>query len=53
MSAIDDTIEMVEKHYTPFVRELRERVRRLMENGKGLENWAQSGHSATEKPETN
>src|SRR5260370_11027904 len=42
---LGDTIETVEKHYTPFVRELRERVRRLMENGEGLENWAQFGHS--------
>jgi integrase len=54
---LGDTIETVEKHYTPFVRELRERVRRLMENGEGLEKWAQFGHSAlqtvTEKPKTN
>ncbi len=42
---LGDTIETIEKHYTPFVRELRERVRRLMENGEGLENWAQFGHS--------
>ena len=54
---LGDTIETVEKHYTPFVRELRERVRRLMENGEGLENWAQFGHSdsqtATKKQTTN
>jgi hypothetical protein len=30
----------VEKHYMPFVRELRERVRRILENGTGLEELA-------------
>jgi len=29
--------ETVEKHYAPFVRELRERARRIMESGGGLE----------------
>ena len=46
---LGDTIETIEKHYTPFVRELRERVRRLMENGEGLESWAQFGHSDPQK----
>ncbi len=54
---LGDTIETIEKHYTPFVRELRERVRRLMENAEGLEHWAQFGHSdpqtATKKQTTN
>ncbi|SRR6266567_285166 len=35
---LGDTIETVEKHYMPFVRELRERVRSLLENGAGLES---------------
>ncbi|MGH9546847.1 MAG: tyrosine-type recombinase/integrase, partial [Terriglobales bacterium] len=35
---LGDTIETVEKHYTPFVRELRERVRMILETGTGLEN---------------
>jgi integrase len=40
---LGDTIETVEKHYTPFVRELRERVRMILEkNGAGLENLAQN-----------
>ena len=44
---LGDTIATVEKHYAPFVKELRERTRRLMENGEGLEKttgtfWAQS-----------
>ena len=34
---LGDTIETVEKHYLPFVRELRERVRHIMENGSGME----------------
>ncbi len=37
---LGDTIETVEKHYMPFVRELRERVRRILENGTGLEEIA-------------
>lgn len=32
---LGDTIETVEKHYAEFVRELRERVRRMMENAEG------------------
>jgi integrase len=35
---LGDTIETIEKHYTPFVRELRDRVRLLLESGTGLEN---------------
>jgi len=36
---LGDSIETVEKHYTPFVRELRERVRMILEKtGAGLEN---------------
>jgi integrase len=37
---LGDTIETVEKHYMPFVRELRDRVRRILENGVGLEEIA-------------
>jgi integrase len=32
---LGDTIETVEKHYAEFVRELRERVRRMMEDNEG------------------
>ncbi len=44
---LGDTVATVERHYAPFVKELRERTRRLMENGEGLEKasgtfWAQS-----------
>jgi hypothetical protein len=34
---LGDSIDTVEKHYSPFVRELRERVRSILENGLGLE----------------
>jgi integrase len=44
---LGDTVATVEKHYAPFVKELRDRARRFMENGEGLEKtsgtiWAQS-----------
>jgi hypothetical protein len=32
-----DAIETVERHYAPFTKELKDRVRRIMENGEGLE----------------
>jgi site-specific recombinase XerD len=44
---LGDTVSTIEKHYAPFVKELRDRARRFMENGEGLEKtsdtiWAQS-----------
>ncbi len=43
---LGDTVETVERHYAPYVRELRERARRLMQGPEGLESvgtdWAQS-----------
>jgi len=51
---LGDTIETIEKHYTPFVKELRERVRGLLETGVGLEELAQKAAErlqiATKKP---
>ena len=38
---LGDTIETVEKHYTPFVKELRDRVRNILETGLGLEELTQ------------
>lgn len=35
---LGDTIETAEKHYTPFVRELRERVRANLESDAGIES---------------
>lgn len=34
---LGDTVATVEKHYAPFVKELRDRTRRIMESGEGLE----------------
>jgi len=34
---LGDTIDTVEKHYTPFVKELRDRVRGILETGTGIE----------------
>jgi hypothetical protein len=47
---LGDTVATAEKHYTPFVKELREWTRRIMDNGEGLEkvhctNIAQSEES--------
>ena len=38
---LGDTIETVERYYMPFVKELRERVRNILETGVGLEELAQ------------
>ena len=38
---LGDTIETVEKHYPPFIKELRERVRNILETRISLENFAQ------------
>jgi integrase len=45
---LGDTIETVERHYTPFVRELRERVRLILETGIGIENPPQTASPATQ-----
>lgn len=37
---LGDTIDAVEKHYTPFVKELRDRVRSILETGTGIEEAA-------------
>jgi hypothetical protein len=34
---LGDIIETVERYYLPFVKSLRERVRKIMESGAGLE----------------
>jgi integrase len=39
---LGDTIETIEKHYTPFVRDLRERVRTILESETGLESALQT-----------
>jgi hypothetical protein len=47
---LGDTIETIERHYTPFVRELRERVRRLLETGVGMEEMRESAGEMQSKP---
>jgi integrase len=47
---LGDTIDTVEKQYAPFTKELRDRARRIMENGEGLEKisgtfWTHSSHT--------
>ena len=42
---LGDTIETVKRHYTPFVKELRDRVRSLLENRAGLESSVTPAHS--------
>jgi site-specific recombinase XerD len=37
---LGDTIETVERHYTPFVKELRDRVRGILETSPGIEEAA-------------
>ena len=34
---LGDTVDTIENHYAPFVKELRECARRIMERGEGLE----------------
>jgi integrase len=51
---LGDTIDTVEKHYTPFVKELRDRVRNILETGTGIEETAkmpsEGGKNAHRKP---
>jgi integrase len=44
---LGDTVETVERHYSPFVPALRERVRQIMESGKGLEG-TKTAHSQSD-----
>jgi predicted transcriptional regulator len=34
---LGDTVAVVEEHYAPYVKELRERTRRIMESSDGIE----------------
>jgi len=45
---LGDTIDTVEKHYTPFVKELRDRVRNILETGTGIEEMAKMAVEARE-----
>lgn len=45
---LGDTIDTVERHYTPFVKELRDRVRNILETGIGIEEAAKIPSEAGE-----
>lgn len=51
---LGDTIDTVERHHTPFVKELRDRVRGILETGVGIEEAAklpsESPQNAQKKP---
>ena len=49
---LGDTIETFEKHYTPFVKELRERVRNILEAGVGIEEAAKTSSKPRENAQT-
>jgi len=46
---LGDEIATVEKHYAPFVRELRERVRSLMESQGGIAAFGASAEPINRK----
>jgi integrase len=48
---LGDTAKTVQKHYAPFTRELRDRVKRLMDNDQGLENLGTIRAQTPEKTE--
>lgn len=50
---LGDTIDTVEKHYTEFVKELRERVRRMIENKEGGLEAFSSAEPKKDEPTTN
>ena len=35
--ALGDTVETIERHYTPYIPELQERLRKIQESPNGLE----------------
>lgn len=52
---LGNTVETIERHYASFVRDLRERARRIMETGEGREKtsgtvWA---HAPTQEGKPN
>ena len=49
---LGDTVATVEKHYAPFVKELRDRTRRIMESGEGLEKTRCTNFAQSREPDT-
>jgi integrase len=50
---LGDTIATVEKHYTPFTKDLRERVRKILHNGEGIEKTFDSFTSQLPRRKSN
>jgi len=47
---VGDRIDTIEKHCIPFVEELRERVRNLLETSVGLEEMSEIAREMARKP---
>lgn len=47
---LGDTVETVERHYAPFLTELRERVRDLLQTGTGIEESANIASKRLQTP---
>jgi integrase len=45
---LGDSIDTIERHYTSFVKELRERVRYILETGVGIEESAKTGSESSQ-----
>jgi len=45
------TVEILERHYAPFIPELRERVRRALDSGEGLEAMPRQNADSRERKE--
>jgi len=45
------TVEILERHYAPFIPELRERVRRALDSGEGLEAMPRQSTDPRERKE--
>jgi integrase len=50
---LGDTIATIEKHYTPFTKDLRERVRKILQNGEGIEKTFDSFASQLSRGKSN
>ncbi len=45
------TVDILERHYAPFIPELRERVRRALDSGEGLEPMSRQDNDSQEQKE--
>ena len=49
---LGDTVAVIEEHYAPYVRELRERTRRIIANPGGIEKPVESCTVFAHHPDT-